>query len=301
MTAKMGILFDIQRYSSHDGPGIRSTVFFKGCALRCLWCHNPESLHPETDLSYTPESCIGCGLCEEACLQGAHVFDPVHRLERDLCTGCGACAEVCPAGALTRMGKAYTEEEVWEILARDIPFYRSSGGGVTLSGGEALLQSEFAKSILLRCRAEGLHTAVDTAGFVPWSAFETVLPWTDLFLYDIKAVTPEVHTKGTGQDNVRILENYVRLIGTGARVWVRIPVVPGYSASMEEIRRIAAFLRDHEPECVELLRFHRMAESKYRALGLVYEMGEAQPPSDEEMESYRQAMDEILDCEVRIG
>ena len=296
-----GIIFDIQRYSSHDGPGIRSTVFFKGCGLRCLWCHNPESLMQKKDVLYTPASCIGCGLCAQVCPVQAHSFEEGHCLDRTNCISCGACAEICPSKALENMGKDYTLDEVWAVLKRDIPFYESSGGGITLSGGEVLLQADFAVELLKKCKEEGLHTTVDTAGFVQWEAFEKVLPWTDLFLYDVKAITPEMHKKATGQDNALILENYTKLAKTGKPIWVRVPVVPGFTDSEEELRKIACFLKGQEPEHVDMLRFHRMAEAKYRAMGMEYEMGTTVPPSMDEMEKLRTILEQELDCEICLG
>jgi len=296
-----GSIFDIQRYSSHDGPGIRSTVFFMGCPLRCRWCHNPESFSMAPGLYYTPEDCIGCGLCAASCEKQAHRLAPGHQFDRSLCIGCGKCAEVCPTGALKLTGRPHTVDEVWEILSRDIPFYASSGGGVTLSGGEVLLQPEFAKALLTRGKDAGLHTAVDTAGAVPWEAFETVLPLADLFLYDIKAVSPALHRRATGLENGRILENYQRLRATGVPIWVRVPIIPGYTDDEVELLRIAEFLKGQEPQRVELLRFHRMAESKYRALGLTYELADTAPPAMEDMERYRALIEKELNCDILIG
>ena len=296
-----GRLFDIQRYSSQDGPGIRSTVFFQGCGLRCRWCHNPESFEAALKILYTPASCIGCRACEEVCKEGAHVFLPAHRFFRERCVSCGKCADVCPASALEKVGRDYSIEEVLKTVRRDAPFYAASGGGVTLSGGEVLLQADFAAELLKSCREEGLHTAVDTAGFVPWEAFLKVLPFTDLFLYDVKAVTPELHRRATFQDNALILKNYKKLQETGARIWVRIPVIPGYTDDEEELRKIAAFLQEKTPEVVELLRFHRMAEGKYRELGLNYEMKDTLPPDTERMERHLRMLRGMLSCEVRIG
>ncbi len=202
-----GLIFNIQRFSIHDGPGIRTTVFFKGCSLRCFWCHNPESIHPHPQIQLFLQKCIGCGKCFEICPVGAHcMIDGERVFLRELCRNCGKCAEICYADALVLAGKWLTAREVMDEVEKDKPFYENSDGGVTISGGEPLLQADFARALLEECKKEGLHTVVDTAGNVPWEAFEKVLPFTDLFLYDLKAADEEFHRQVTGAGNARILD-----------------------------------------------------------------------------------------------
>ena len=252
-----GIIFDIQRNSYVDGPGTRTTVFFKGCNLRCSWCHNPESWRKEKQLLFYRDKCAHCGACREVCGQ-----------KEGECTLCGSCAAVCPNGAKQICGEEITAPELLKKLSRDRRFYDASGGGVTFSGGECMLQIEFLEQILLLCKQTGIHTAVDTAGNVPWESFEKILPYTDLFLYDIKAMDPAVHKRYTGTDNARILENLSRLLERGASLWIRIPVIPGVNDSPDEMERIKAFLRAYpKPEKVELLPYHPMGEHKYAAVG----------------------------------
>lgn len=252
-----GIIFDMQRNSYVDGPGTRTTVFFKGCNLRCAWCHNPESWSKEKQLLFYKEKCTHCGACREVCTQ-----------KEGECTLCGSCAAVCPTGAKQLCTEEITAAELLKKISRDQRFYDASGGGVTFSGGECMLQIEFLERILMLCKQAGIHTAVDTAGNVAWESFERILPYTDLFLYDIKAMDPTVHKRCTGADNTRILENLSRLLDRGAAVWIRIPVIPGVNDSPEEMEKIKAFLRPHpKPEKVELLPYHPMGEHKYAALG----------------------------------
>ena len=249
------MIFDIQRNSFVDGPGIRTTVFFKGCNLRCKWCHNPESQSFDKQMMFYKDKCTGCGKCREVC--------PNHLQS---CDFCGKCELYCPADARKVCGREYTPAEVFAEVIKDKAFYDNSGGGVTFSGGECMLQLDFLCEILEKCKSAGIHTAVDTAGNVPWESFEKILPFTDLFLYDIKAFGAELHRKGTGVSNELILENLKNLSGR-ADIIVRIPVIGGYNDNDEEIRQIADFLRQIKIIKAELLPYHAMGEHKYTALG----------------------------------
>ena len=278
-----GIITDIQRFSVHDGPGIRTTVFLKGCNLRCAWCHNPETLRAEAQLQVLPDKCIGCDACLEACLRDAHeVTDGRRVFHRDRCTACGACAEVCYSGALVLVGRETSAEEVMAEVLEDRVFYENSGGGVTLSGGEPLFQRAFALDILGRARAEGIHTAVETNLASPWQDVAALLPVTDLFLVDVKVMDSAEHERWTGEPNELVLENARRLSREGVPMVVRTPVVPGVNDTVEQIGAVADFIRGFgNLEYYELLPYHPLGTGKYHSLGMEYAMeGVARPEPD---------------------
>lgn len=253
-----GILFHVERSSYVDGPGIRTTVFFKGCNLHCAWCHNPEGRLPEPQMLFYRGRCTGCGRCKEKCPQD---------LKR--CDLCGKCTLYCPRDARELCGRRYTVAEVLGEIKKDKAFYEASGGGVTFSGGECMLQIDFLEELLRECKSNGIHTAVDTAGQVPYERFERILPHTDLILYDVKCIDREKHRKYTGVGNELILENLARLLSSGQRVWVRIPVIPSVNDSEGEMAGIRRFFDIHgRPERIELLPYHAMGEHKYEALGI---------------------------------
>ena len=291
--SEFGTLFDIQRHATHDGPGIRTTLFFKGCNLRCQWCHNPESFRRSPELEWFPRQCISCGACVGVCPNGAAPLLLLGEAERELfrlrCSDCGACTLVCHAGARVLAGRIWTVGEVMPVVLADKAFYRRSGGGVTCSGGEPLLQPAFLEGILHALRAEGIHTALDTAGNVPWPVFERVLPLVDLVLFDFKVLDAEAHHAATGVDNRLILENLAHLCEKGIPLWVRIPVVPGVNASDEALAGMASHLRaiGHHGK-TELLPMHHMGSGKYESLGRVWPMQDVAAPEDASMRRWRE-------------
>ena len=263
-----GNVFDIKRFAVHDGPGIRTTLFLKGCPLNCLWCHNPEGIGFAPQLAYYKNKCIGCRACEAVCPEAAHTFrDGAHSFDRKLCAACGKCSEKCLSGALKLYGTKMTADELMPLLLEDREFYENSGGGVTLSGGECLLQADFCAELLRRLKYERINTAVDTCGFAERTAFDKVMDYTDMFLYDIKAIDEAVHISCTGSSNKIILENLKYLDDCGKAIEIRIPFVPDYNES--QIEKIAVFLRQLKNiSGVRVLPYHNYAGSKYAALDM---------------------------------
>ena len=298
-----GLIFDIQRFSIHDGSGIRTLVFLKGCPLRCDWCCNPESQSPTPELALYLARCIGCGACHEACPNRAVSRDGAGGFptERTLCEICGRCVEACPAEARVLRGRRASVEEVLREVERDDLFYRRSGGGVTVSGGEPLLQAAFVAELLRACRQRGIGTAVETCGHAPWEDFARVLAHTDTVLFDIKHADPVAHRRFTGVGNELILANLRRAVESGIRVVLRLPLVPGVNADAGTVRSIATLARELGIDELHLLPFHRLGESKYQALGLSNPLEHLTPPSTEEMEMLKRVAEEGGTLSVSIG
>jgi len=282
-----GVTFNVQRFSTEDGPGIRTTVFMKGCPLRCHWCHNPEGLSPRPQLVWYDVRCIGARRCLAACPVGALELTPEGmRIDRERCSPCDLCAEACPSGALEVIGRRWTPDELLALVAKDTAFYETSGGGVTVSGGEPTMQPDFVEAFLRLCRESSIATALDTCGYADWSVYERLLPYVDLVLFDLKILDRERHRQATGVYPDRILANAAAIAERGMPIWIRTPIIPGYTDDEENIGALAAFIRSRLPtvERWDLLAYTNLGVSKYRRLGLPYPLEETQLPARQHME-----------------
>lgn len=300
----MRLITDIQKYSIHDGDGIRTTVFFKGCALKCQWCHNPETQKAEKELLYKEEGCIGCGACSKVCPNGAvSIQNGKAHTDRNMCTACGECTDVCSLNLREIAGKEYTAEELVKELKKDEMFYEESGGGVTLSGGEVMLfDMDFVEAVAKKLKRAGIDVAIDTCGYAPRENFERILPLADTFLYDIKTMDNAVHKKYIGFGNEQILKNLEYLSCMGARIYIRIPTIREVNGDTASMKAILSYLKEKKIRAVQihLLPYHNTGSSKYARIGKQY-MGEAlHAPSKEEMEGLAKLFKEA-GYKVKIG
>ncbi len=289
----IGRITTIQRMSLHDGPGIRSTVFLKGCNMHCGWCHNPETLSMNAELEWIRQKCIGCNACAEVCPSGAFSLkDGKPDFQKNLCTSCFACLPVCYAEAINKIGRELTPEEVFAEVEQDFPFFSNSGGGVTISGGEPMLQPEFTKQTLELFKKAGIHTALDTNLSISWTQYEKVLPYADLVLADLKIMDDTLHQKWTGKHNTNILENIYKLDASGIPYFIRTPVVPGINDNDAEIQAMAEFAASLKNlKKYELLPYHSMASCKYTNLELENPMGKTKDLSKERLEYFQKMID----------
>lgn len=282
--------FDIKRFAVHDGPGIRTSLFLKGCPLNCRWCHNPEGIAPGKQLWYFPNQCLKCGDCVSVCPEGALTLLDEIKIDRDKCTNCGKCTEICPTGALHFIGTTLETEEIEVELLKDRTFFEESGGGITLSGGEPLSQFDAAKDILSRMKALGIHTAVETSLYLKREKLEEIVPLVDFFLTDLKVIDPAEHKSHVGVDGKLILDNLKYLADTNAEILIRVPIIPNFTAHHSNLDGIAKFIAGlSRPIQVELMNFNPLARDKFRVLGRPYEpAGVDQPYSEEKMADFKQ-------------
>lgn len=295
------LIFNIQKFSVHDGPGIRTTVFFKGCPLRCLWCHNPESQNTKKEMLYDRDKCVLCGTCEKVCPKKAiKIENGVLTTDMNKCDFCGECVINCMYGAREIVGKEYTVDEVVKAVLRDKVFYEESGGGVTVSGGEPLLQIDFVEELLKRLKEENVHTAVDTSGAVSFEILERAAKYTDLFLFDLKVMDDEKHIEYIGASNKNIIENLKKLAKIHNNINLRMPIIEGVNADVSHIEKVLELIEDLNIKKVNLLPYHDIAKHKYKKLGRIYEEAKMSKPSDEKMNSFKD-MFAKRGYEVKIG
>ena len=287
-----GIIFNIQRFSIHDGPGIRTTVFLKGCPLRCKWCSNPEGMSRTQEIFIHDEKCIQCGKCKEACPEDAIIsLEGTKRIDFEKCTHCMECARACPTNTLESVGEYVSINEIVEEVKKDALFYDNSGGGVTLSGGEPLLQWNFTTGLLKSCKEQGLHTALDTTGFASWEIMREVLKHVDLVLYDVKHMDESLHIQGTGVSNKTILENLEKTASI-KKTWLRFPIIPGFNDSHENVEKLAYLGAKLGVEKVSLLPYHEWGRHKYKWLGRDYPLLFHAMISDDELEKIKTVFEE---------
>jgi pyruvate formate lyase activating enzyme len=287
-----GSIFLIQSYSTNDGPGIRTTVFTKGCPLKCLWCHNPESANSFPELMTHDDLCIGCRKCLEVCPKKAISFHPEkgRRVNRKRCTLCMECVTVCPAKSLTAVGEIMTVEQVMAEIKKDELFIHRSEGGVTISGGEPLGQAPFVRELLRACHEHGFHTALDTSGYAPWSVLEEILEYVNLVLFDIKHMDPTAHTQVTGVSNALPLSN-LRRIPRNIKIWLRLPLIPGYNDSLQNLDKVGALSREIAAEKISLLPFNRYGDGKYLNLGRKIPLPGVETFSQEKIEEIKEDLE----------
>lgn len=288
---EMKNITNIQKFSIHDGDGIRTTVFFKGCPLKCEWCHNPETQRFEKEMQVDREKCTGCGTCASVCPNGAVRMTEDHRPSWDpkACTFCGKCENFCPAGVREIVGREYTVKELTKELMKDQMFYEESGGGVTFSGGEVMsMDMDFILAMAKELKRQDVTLTIDTCGYVPYERFEKILPYVNTFLYDVKVMDPELHKKYMGTDNKLILENLIRLSQDGARIYIRIPTIKEVNGNEENMKETIAFLKQHDihPAGVNLLPYHDTGSGKYAKLDMEYKGTDLHAPDKEEMEAF---------------
>jgi len=285
---------NISKCSLHDGPGVRTVIYLKGCDLRCRWCHNPETISFKKQILFSESKCIGCGRCVEICPTHHKVSGNSLIFLRDGCKGCGKCAEKCPALALSVCGDVREASEVFEDIKKDVHYYTASGGGVTFSGGECLLHPEFVREVAGLCKENGIHTAIESAMHVPFKNVEAVLPLIDLFYVDLKIPSPEKHLEYTGRDNALIIDNIRRLSYLSDNVILRIPVIPGVNDSDNDTRGFAEIIKSFGSgiKSVELLKYNNLAEGKYLASGQSYVSFADSPQSNGKMEALRYSLSE---------